>query len=137
MENLAPAGGVYQAGTLSGNPLAVAVGLTVLRILKRDNPYPDLEKKAAALTDGLADILTQKRIRYTLNRLGSMFSLFFHPGPVTCYEEALKADRNAFVSFFAKMLNRGIYLAPSPFEAWFMGAAHTDRDIDLYIRSGP
>ncbi len=135
MENLAPAGGVYQAGTLSGNPLAVAVGLTVLRILKRDNPYPDLEKRAAALTDGLANILTQKRIRYTLNRVGSMFSLFFHPGPVTCYEEALKADRNAFVSFFAKMLNRGIYLAPSPFEAWFVGAAHTDRDIDSTLEA--
>ncbi|MBI5250940.1 MAG: glutamate-1-semialdehyde 2,1-aminomutase [Desulfomonile tiedjei] len=130
MENLAPAGGVYQAGTLSGNPLAVAAGLTVLKILKRDNPYAGIEKRTTLLTDGLSAVLKEKGIAHTINQVGSMFSLFFHPGPVTCYEEALKSDREAFVSFFAGMLDRGIYLAPSPFEAWFVGAAHTDDDID-------
>lgn len=130
MENLAPAGGVYQAGTLSGNPLAVAAGLTVLKILKRDNPYAELDRKAARLTAGLMSILREKGISHTINRVGSMFSLFFHPGPVTCYEEALKSDRGAFIRFFGRMLDRGIYLAPSPFEAWFVGAAHTDSDID-------
>ncbi len=129
MQHLAPAGGVYQAGTLSGNPLAVAAGLTMLRILKRDNPYEELERKATRLVSGLAEILKGKGIPHTINRVGSMFSLFFHPGPVTCYEEALNADREAFVRFFSNMLDRGIYLAPSPFEAWFVSAAHTDDDI--------
>lgn len=129
MQHLAPAGGVYQAGTLSGNPLAVAAGLTMLRILKRDNPYEELERKATRLVSGLAEILMGKGIPHTINRVGSMFSLFFHPGPVTCYEEALNADREAFVRFFSNMLDRGIYLAPSPFEAWFVSVAHTDDDI--------
>lgn len=133
MQHLAPAGGVYQAGTLSGNPLAVAAGLTMLKILKRDNPYQELERKAGGLTKGLSEILTGKGIPHTINRVGSMFSLFFHPGPVTCYEEALNADREAFVRFFSNMLDRGIYLAPSPFEAWFVSAAHTDDDIDATL----
>lgn len=135
MENLAPAGRVYQAGTLSGNPLAVAAGLTVLKILKRDNPYAELDRKAARLTAGLMSILREKGISHTINRVGSMFSLFFHPGPVTCYEEALKSDRDAFIRFFGRMLDRGIYLAPSPFEAWFVGAAHTDSDIDRTLEA--
>jgi glutamate-1-semialdehyde 2,1-aminomutase len=129
MQHLAPAGGVYQAGTLSGNPLAVAAGLTMLKLLKRDNPYEELERTAALLVEGLSEILTRKGIPYTINRAGSMFSLFFHPGPVACYEEALNADRKAFARFFSNMLDRGIYLAPSPFEAWFVSAAHTGDDI--------
>ena len=114
MEYLAPVGGVYQAGTLSGNPLAVAAGLATLKILKRDNPYPQLERKAAALANGVKEILTGKSIPHTVNRVGSMLSLFFHPGPVTCYEEALQADKEAFRHFFGKMLDNGVYLAPSP-----------------------
>ncbi|HMK35533.1 MAG TPA: glutamate-1-semialdehyde 2,1-aminomutase [Desulfomonilaceae bacterium] len=129
MESLAPVGGVYQAGTLSGNPLAVAGGLATLRILQRDNPYPELEKKAALLADGLEKILHDKSIPHTINRVGSMLSLFFHPGPVASYEEALHADKDAFVRFFSNMLDRGIYLAPSPFEAWFVSAAHSYDDI--------
>ncbi len=135
MEHLAPVGGVYQAGTLSGNPLAVAAGLTTLKILKRDNPYAELERKSARLTNGLSQILREKEIPHTLNRVGSMFSLFFHPGPVTCYEEALASDRQAFVNFFGKMLERGVYLAPSPFEAWFVGAAHQDGDIEMTLEA--
>ncbi|MBI4965149.1 MAG: glutamate-1-semialdehyde 2,1-aminomutase [Desulfomonile tiedjei] len=130
MEHLAPVGGVYQAGTLSGNPLAVAAGLTTLKILLRDNPYADLERKAAILEKGMAEILREKGVPHTINRVGSMLSVFFHPGPVTSYEEALQADRGAFVQFFGGMLDRGIYLAPSPFEAWFVSAAHSDEDIE-------
>jgi glutamate-1-semialdehyde 2,1-aminomutase len=130
MEQLAPVGGVYQAGTLSGNPLAVAAGLTTLKILQRENPYAELERKSAVLATGLERILSEKGIPHTINRMGSMFSVFFHPGPVTCYEEALKSDRQAFVHFFSNMLDRGVYLAPSPFEAWFVGAAHTDEDLE-------
>ncbi len=130
MEQLAPLGGVYQAGTLSGNPLAVTAGLATLRILQRDKPYRQLESKSAALADGIVEILKDRGIAHTVNRVGSLLSLFFHPGPVTCYEEALQSDREAFKTFFARMLDRGIYLAPSPFEAWFVGAAHGDKEID-------
>ena len=135
MEQLAPVGGVYQAGTLSGNPLAVAAGLATLKILQRDNPYEELERKSAALTNGMATILEEKGIPHTINRVGSMFSLFFHPGPVTRYEQAAHADRETFVQFFAKMLDHGIYLAPSPFEAWFIGVAHQDEDIDKTLEA--
>jgi glutamate-1-semialdehyde 2,1-aminomutase len=130
MELLAPVGGVYQAGTLSGNPLAVAAGLTTLRILNRDDPYPELERKAALLAQGISDILAEKGIPHCVNRVGSIMCLFFHPGPVTCYEEASQADGQAFNRFFAGMLEQGIYLAPSPFEAWFVSAAHSDADIE-------
>ncbi len=135
MEYLAPVGGVYQAGTLSGNPLAVAAGLATLKILKRDNPYPQLERKAAALANGVKEILTRKSIPHTVNRVGSMLSLFFHPGPVTCYEEALQADKEAFRHFFGKMLDNGVYLAPSPFEAWFVSVSHTDDDIEKTLEA--
>ncbi len=130
MELLAPIGGVYQAGTLSGNPLAVTAGMTTLRILQRDNPYPMLEIRSAQLQEGMEAILSEKGIPYTVNRVGSMLSVFFHPGPVCSYEDALRADRDAFRSFFATMLDQGIYVAPSPFEAWFVGAAHTDAVIE-------
>jgi glutamate-1-semialdehyde 2,1-aminomutase len=135
MEHLAPVGGVYQAGTLSGNPLAVAAGLATLKILKRDNPYPQLENKAAALAKELKEILTRKGVPHTVNRVGSMLSLFFQAGPVTCYEEALQSDKEAFKRFFGKMLDNGIYLAPSPFEAWFVSASHTDDDIEKTLEA--
>jgi glutamate-1-semialdehyde 2,1-aminomutase len=130
MEALAPVGGVYQAGTLSGNPLAVAGGLTTLKILQRDNPYPVLEEKARMLADGLSRIFMEKSIAHTINRVGSMMSVFFHPGPVSSYEDALLADKAAFVRFFSHMLDRGVYLAPSPFESWFISAAHSSEDIE-------
>ena len=130
MEQLAPVGGVYQAGTLSGNPLAVAAGLAALKILRRDNHYPDLERKSARLAEGIEGIFLGKGIPCTVNRVGSMLSVFFHPGPVRSYEEALAADKEAFRVFFGKMLENGVYLAPSAFEAWFVGAAHADADIE-------
>lgn len=129
MACMAPEGGVYQAGTLSGNPLAVAAGLTALRILQRDNPYPELERKSAMLAEGIDDILERKGIAHTVNRVGSMLSVFFREGPVTCYEDALEADREGFSNFFGRMIDQGIYLAPSAFEAWFVNTAHTTEDI--------
>jgi glutamate-1-semialdehyde 2,1-aminomutase len=133
MEFLAPVGGVYQAGTLSGNPLAVAAGLATLSILKRDNPYPALEEKSSRFTRGLAEILSRKSLKHTVNRVGSLFSVFLDVESVTNYEEALKADKSAFNTFFAKMLDQGIYLAPSAFEAWFVSVAHSDEDINYTL----
>jgi glutamate-1-semialdehyde 2,1-aminomutase len=135
MEHLAPVGGVYQAGTLSGNPLAVAAGLTTLQIIQRDNPYPELERKSAKLAEGIHEIFRKKHVPHTVNRVGSMLSVFFHGEPVTCYEEASLADRDAFSTFFGRMLDNGIYLAPSPFEAWFVSAAHSDDDIEATLEA--
>ncbi|MDQ7784043.1 MAG: glutamate-1-semialdehyde 2,1-aminomutase [Desulfomonilaceae bacterium] len=135
MEHLAPVGEVYQAGTLSGNPLAVAAGLTTLKILRRDDPYPELERKAARLADGIHEVFTEKGVVHTVNRVGSLLSVFFHEGPVTCYEEASLADRRAFSAFFGRMLDNGVYLAPSPFEAWFVSTAHSDRDIEATLEA--
>ncbi|MGA8833562.1 MAG: glutamate-1-semialdehyde 2,1-aminomutase [Desulfomonilaceae bacterium] len=133
MELLAPVGGVYQAGTLSGNPLAVAAGLTTLKILKRDNPYPVLEEKSQRLADGLGKTFSSKGINHVINRVGSLLSVFFDSQSVRNYEEAMAANRMSFNSFFVNMLDQGIYLAPSAFEAWFMSIAHTIEDIDYTL----
>jgi glutamate-1-semialdehyde 2,1-aminomutase len=123
MRKVAPAGPVYQAGTLSGNPLAVAAGLAMLRYLKA-NPdvYRQLETRAAALCVAAPQGVT-------VNRTGSMFTFFFTGGPVTDYESAKRSDTARFGRFFRAMLERGIYLAPSQFEAAFVSAAHTEEDI--------
>ena len=133
MEFLAPVGGVYQAGTLSGNPLAVAAGLTTLKILKRDNPYPLLEEKSQRLADGMRKTFSSKGINHVINRVGSLLSVFFDSQSVCNYEEAMAANRSMFNSFFAKMLDQGIYLAPSAFEAWFISVAHEIKDIDYTL----
>ncbi len=133
MEFLAPVGGVYQAGTLSGNPLAVAAGLTTLKILKRDNPYPLLGEKSQRLADGLRKAFSSKGINHVINRVGSLLSVFFDSQSVCNYEEAMVANRSMFNSFFAKMLDQGIYLAPSAFEAWFVSVAHEIKDIDYTL----
>jgi len=123
MSKVAPAGPVYQAGTLSGNPLAVAAGLATLRYLKaHPEIYGQLETRAAALGAAVP-------AGVTVNRVGSMFTFFFHPGPVTDWESAKASDTARFGRFFRAMLDRGIYLAPSQFEAAFLSAAHTDEDI--------
>ncbi len=133
MEKLAPVGGVYQAGTLSGNPLAVSAGLITLQILRRDYPYPELERNSSMLASGIEAVLDEKKIPYVLNRVGSMLSIFFHSGPVFSYEEALQSDREVFSKFFGRMLEQGIYLAPSPFESWFLSTAHTSAEIEKTI----
>jgi glutamate-1-semialdehyde 2,1-aminomutase len=127
MSKVAPAGPVYQAGTLSGNPLAVAAGLAMLRHLRNHREiYADLERRAARLC-------AEVPAGITVNRVGSMFTFFFTPNPVTDWESAKVADTARFGRFFRAMLERGVYLAPSQFEAAFLGAAHSDADIDATI----
>ena len=123
MKHVAPVGPVYQAGTLSGNPLAVAAGLAMLRHLKRHPEiYDQLETRAAALCAAAP-------AGVTVNRVGSMFTFFFTAGQVTDYESAKRSDTARFGRFFRAMLERGVYLAPSQFEAAFVSAAHTEDDI--------
>ena len=127
MGRIAPAGPVYQAGTLSGNPLAVSAGLAMLRHIKAHlEIYAQLESGAARLT-------TTVPTGITVNRVGSMFTFFFTDGPVTDYESAKRSDTARFGRFFRLMLERGIYLAPSQFEAAFLSTAHTEEDIDRTV----
>src|SRR5688572_14532598 len=127
MNRVAPAGPIYQAGTLSGNPLAVAAGLAMLRRIEQDNPYPKLEVLGARLERGL----TKPSVR--VNRVGSMFTVFFTNREVVDFDSAKTCDIPAFNTHFHSMLKQGIYLAPSQFEAAFISAAHTEADIDKTI----
>ena len=133
MEIVSPIGPVYQAGTLSGNPLAVAAGLETLRILREEPPYARLEELGARLESGLRRVTAEAGEEWTINRQGSMITLFFTPGPVTGYAEATSSDTELFGRFFHAMLERGEYLPPSQFESWFISAAHTVEDIDRTI----
>jgi glutamate-1-semialdehyde 2,1-aminomutase len=133
MERIAPAGPVYQAGTLSGNPVAVTAGLTTLEILEETDPYPELERRAARLETGLRDAAQATGVPATINRVGSMLTSFFTPHPVTNYASARQSDTKQYGRFFRAMLERGVYLAPSQFEAAFVSAAHTDAEIDATL----
>ncbi len=130
MEHVAPEGPVYQAGTLSGNPLAMAGGLRQLQILKEKNPYSDLDKKGQKLEEGLKSLTEKYGIPSTLNRVGSMFTAFFTDKEVVDFETAKSSDVEKFGKFFRLMLERGVYLAPSQFEAGFLSTAHSDEDIE-------
>lgn len=127
MNRVAPAGPIYQAGTLSGNPLAVAAGLAMLRRIEREDPYPKLEALGARLERGLA----KPSVR--VNRVGSMFTVFFTDRDVVDFESAKTCDIPRFNGYFHSMLRQGVYLAPSQFEAAFISAAHTEADIDKTI----
>lgn len=129
MNMLAPSGPVYQAGTLSGNPLAVAAGLVTLELLERPGAYNKLDGAAAQLEYGFRAALTKCSIKATLNRVGSMMTLFFGVDRVESAQEARQCDRKTFASFFHGMLKRGIYLPPAPFEAMFVSLAHTNSDL--------
>ncbi|MBI5015800.1 MAG: glutamate-1-semialdehyde 2,1-aminomutase [Deltaproteobacteria bacterium] len=135
MERVAPLGPVYQAGTLSGNPLAMSAGLAMLRALRRPGVYEALEEKSERLGSGLAEITARRGVAACHNRVGSMFTTFFQEGPVTDYASALKSDTARFGRFFSGMLDRGVNLAPSQFEAGFMSLAHTDEDIDRTLEA--
>jgi glutamate-1-semialdehyde 2,1-aminomutase len=130
MDMIAPVGPVYQAGTLSGNPLAMAAGLATVRHL-RQHPeiYQQLEKQSAVLGEGVLAKAREHRLPLTMNRVGSMLTWFFQPGPVHDWDTASKSDSQAFAAFHRAMLDRGIYLPPSQYEALFVSAAHTDGDI--------
>lgn len=133
MEHVSPAGPVYQAGTLSGNPLAVTAGLTTLKVLKREGVYRQLEEKSARLAQGLKEAAREAGYPVTVNRVGSMLCTFFTEQPVTDYTTACSSDTEAFSTFFKAMLQQGIYLAPSQFEAAFVSLAHTDEHIEKTI----
>ena len=133
MERISPLGPVYQAGTLSGNPLAMAAGAATLRLLTEPGVYAHLETLSARLSDGLQRAASAAEVPYIANRIGSMFTGFFCQGPVTDYASAKKADTRAYARFFHAMLDRGVYTAPSQFEAGFVSLAHTPADIDATI----
>ncbi len=130
MRTVAPAGPMYQAGTLSGNPLAMTAGLETLRILSEDaDVYARLDAQAAMLCDGMQSILDEYGLPWVTNRVGSMFTLFFTDAPVHNWDDAKRCDTARFGSYFSAMLDRGVYLAPSQFEAAFMSIMHSDEDI--------
>jgi glutamate-1-semialdehyde 2,1-aminomutase len=134
MDMIAPLGPVYQAGTLSGNPLAMAAGIATLRELKTQRGiYQQLEQRSAALVDGVLSAAQKKGAALTANRMGSMFTWFFQSGTVHDWDTAAKSDTQAFGKFHRAMLERGIYLPPSQYEAMFMSAAHSDADIEQTI----
>ena len=135
MDLLAPEGPVYQAGTLSGNPLAVAAGLATLRELSRSGVYADLEEKGKKLQEGLEAILDQHRLSGVVNRVGSMLTLFFGVDRVQNAADARGCDRDRFARFFHGMLKRGVYFPPSPFEAAFISLAHGRRELEKALQA--
>jgi len=135
MSLIAPEGQVYQAGTLSGNPLAMSAGLATLKILQRPEVYKELEKKTRQLTEGIKQAAEETGISLQINQIASMFSLFFNDRPVTDYKSVLKSNSDMFIKYFYGMLKRGIYLAPSAYEASFVSLAHTDEDIKRTIEA--
>lgn len=130
MEMVSPVGPVYQAGTLSGNPVAMSCGIATLKELKERPPYAQLERSSERLVQGLSQAAAALGIPHTAARMGSMFTLFFNPQPVVNYQVAAKSDTKRFAKFFWGLIERGIYFPCSQFEAVFVSAAHTDADID-------
>jgi len=131
MERLAPTGPIYQAGTLSGNPIAMTAGLKTLEIISRDGFYEDLERKSARMVEGMLEVAKANNIALSSNRVGAMFGLFFTEEPkVTNYQQVTACNIDRFNRFFHGMLDHGVNLAPSAYEAGFVSAAHTDQDID-------
>jgi glutamate-1-semialdehyde 2,1-aminomutase len=135
MEKMAPVGPIYQAGTLSGNPLAMTAGLVTLQAIRRPGVYEALEEQSARLCDGIAEITARRGVPAFHTRVGSMFTTFFQQGPVTDYTTALQSDTDRFGQFFLGMLEGGVNLAPSQFEAGFVSLAHTDEDIDRTLEA--
>jgi glutamate-1-semialdehyde 2,1-aminomutase len=133
METVSPLGPMYQAGTLSGNPVAMAAGAATITATGAPGFYEELDRKGARLQAGLEAVFNAAEVPLTINRVGSMMTLFFNPGPVTSWAEVSKSDKGAFATFFHRMLDEGVYLPPSAFEAMFVSAAHTDEDIDATI----
>jgi len=136
MEFIAPLGKVYQAGTLSGNPIAMIAGYTMLNAL-RNNPsiYEELEQKTIYLKNGLQKVLGEASVPFTINQMGSMISLHFSENPVVDFNSAASANNERFRAFFHAMLEKGIYLPPSPFESWFLNNAMATKDLDYTIEA--
>ncbi len=136
MKMIAPAGPVYQAGTLSGNPLAMAAGLETLRVIDEDSGfYSKLESASAQLADGLSAAISEKKLNYTINRVGSMLTVFFTDITVTDFDTAKRSDTQTFAKVYCEMLANGVYLPPSQYESMFVSAAHSQDDIDDTVRA--
>ncbi len=135
MQMVAPLGPMYQAGTLSGNPLAVAAGVATLTELQRPGVYEQLEATAVRFTEGVAAAFREAEVPSTINRVASMFTGFFNPGPVTSLAQVEQSDTAIYGRYFHALLDRGVYIAPSQFEAGFVSIAHTDADIDRAIEA--
>jgi glutamate-1-semialdehyde 2,1-aminomutase len=136
MQMVAPSGPMYQAGTLSGNPLAMAAGFETLSIIIEDKEfYPKLEAKSRQLADGVSAVVKQLGVPVTMKRVGSMSTLFFTSTEVRDFQSALTSDRERFGKYFRTMLEQGIYLAPSQFEAGFVSIAHSDEDIERTLNA--
>ncbi len=131
MERMAPSGDVYQAGTLSGNPLAMSAGIAMLQEIERHSPYAELEEKGSLLESLLRAEIVQRSLqeRVWLARIGSLLTLFFAPGPLSNFTAARRSDTRRYAAFFHAMRERGIFLPPAQFEAWFLSTAHTEADI--------
>jgi glutamate-1-semialdehyde 2,1-aminomutase len=135
METVSPLGGVYQAGTLSGNPLAMTAGVETLKLLKSKKVYQELDKKTSYLTENISEIAEENGIPLSINRAPGMFTLFFTGGPVNDYQTAKMSNTKRFAQFFIEMMEQGIYLPPSQFEAWFISLAHSQKDLDKTIEA--
>lgn len=135
MSMVAPSGPVYQAGTLSGNPLATTAGIATLKLLKQAGVYEELETKSARLDQGLREAAAAAGLELTFNRVGSMLCTFFTSEPVTDFASAARSDTGKYAQYFRAMLERGVYLAPSQFEAAFMSLAHTSEQIDKTVEA--
>ncbi len=135
MATVAPLGPMYQAGTLSGNPVAMAAGAKTLELLQQPGVYDDLETKAQTLADGLTEVFAEAETPLRVNRVGSMMTLFFNANEVTGWESVSASDREGFARFFHRMLDEGVYLPPSPFEAMFVSTAHTESDIQATLNA--
>src|SRR5258705_293625 len=133
MRNIAPVGSIYQAGTLSGNPLAMTAGLLTLRRLRNPKIYEQLEERSAKLCGGLSQAAAEAGVKTTTNRVGSMWTTFFVDGPVTNWATANKSNRELYGKFFHAMIGEGVYLAPSQFEAGFVSITHTEEIIEQTI----
>lgn len=135
MDHVLPAGKVFQAGTLSGNPIATAAGIATLTTLRDEDPYPRLEKLSARLADGLLQAAASAGVPHSLTRVGSMLTLFFNGQPVMNWDTASKSDTAKFGKFFWGLIDRGVYLPCSQYEAMFVSAAHTEADIDNTVEA--
>jgi glutamate-1-semialdehyde 2,1-aminomutase len=135
MNQLAPTGQIYQAGTLSGNPVCVAAGIATLKLLKSRGVYSSLEGGTKTLCEGIKNALLERNIEHSINRIGSMFTVFFNSGSVVDYTSAVKSDTQAYARYHSAMLKEGIYLPPSQFEACFVSTEHKKKDIDRTIKA--